>query len=102
MLSVVLAGCATAPPGQQSPDAWSGAREIVGALPSLGLQKWMSLTPEQQEELVRAAEPFLLKWNAEGDHRALGVILTTFSAMWNVRTPAPAVHCTLLDHIVCF
>ena len=101
MFWLLLAGCASAPP-QQSPDAWDGAREIVAALPRLGREKWTALTSEQQNDLVRAAEPFLLKWNAEADRRVLSVILATFSAMWNARTPPPAVHCTLLEHIVCY
>jgi len=97
----LLTGCASSPP-QQSSDAWEGAREIVGALPPIGLQKWTALTPEQQDELVRSTEPFLLKWNREADRRVLSVILATFSSMWNARTPEPAVHCTLLEHIVCY
>jgi len=97
-----LAGCASAPPPPHSPDAWDGAREIVGGLPPLGLQKWTALTPAQQDDLVRAAEPFLLKWNTDADRRVLSVILATFSAMWNARTPAPDVHCTLLEHMVCY
>ena len=104
MLWVVLAGCATPPPPmpQQSQNPWGVAREIAGALPPLGLQKWAALTPDQQDELVRAAEPFVLKWASEADRRALSVVLATFSAMWNARTPPPAVHCTLLEHIVCY
>ena len=83
-------------------DAWEAARELVGALPSAGLEKWTSLTPEQQDEIVRAAEPFLLRWRSASDTRALGVVLTTFSAMWNARTPPPSVHCTFFEHIVCY
>ena len=102
---MVPAACATAPPPPAPPepgDAWAAAREIVGALPPAGLRKWASLSPEQQDEIVRAAEPFLLRWMAASDTRALGVVLTTFSAMWNERTPAPSVHCTFLQHIVCY
>jgi len=103
---VVLSGCATAAPPEQPRQQSQGpqdvAREIVGALPSLGLQKWAALTPEQHDNLVRAAEPFLLKWNSDGDRLALSVVLSTFSALWNALTPEPAVHCTLLENIVCY
>jgi len=101
---LLLSGCASSQSSepQQPQDAWDGAREIVGALPPIGREKWTALTPQQQNELVKAAEPFLLKWNSEADRRVLSVILATFSAMWNARTPAPAVHCTLLEHIVCY
>jgi len=104
MLWLLLSGCASSQSSapQQPLDAWDGAREIVEALPPLGHEKWTALTPEQQNELVKAAGPFLMKWNSEADRRVLSVILATFSAMWNARTPAPPVHCTLLEHIVCY
>jgi len=102
LVALAVAACATTPPEPPPFDPWAAAQAIVRALPPAGQQKWNALTPAQQAELVRVAEPFLRAWAAGGDPRALAVVLATFSATWNARVPDPPVHCTLLHAIVCF
>jgi hypothetical protein len=101
LLLLGVAACTPLSTAGRPPTNWQLAHEVVAGLPSRGQQKWASLTVEQQEEIIRIAEPFLLRWNAQRDPRALAVVLSTFSSAWNAKAPADPVHCTLLDTIVC-
>lgn len=102
LLVLLLAtGCQPAPTADRPPATWQIARDVVARLPARGQHKWASLTEAQRDEIVRTAEPFLLRWSAGRDARALAVVLSTFSSAWNAKAPADPVHCTLLDTIVC-
>ena len=102
LVALLLVGCAPASPTPDRPRAWDVAQDVVAALPPEGLRKWRSLTEDQRQEIARTAEPFLLKWRTEGDPLVLGVVLKTFSAMWNAAAPQNPVYCTVVDSIICY
>jgi hypothetical protein len=100
-VALCVTACATAPPPPPQVDPWPAAREFVAALPQVGQDKWGRLTQERQDEIVRTATPFLLRWKA-GDSRALAVVLGTFSALWNDENDPAPVHCSVWDRIYCY
>ncbi len=99
--ALCFTACATASTRPPEIDAWAAARDLVAALPPAGQDKWGRLTRERQDEIVRTAEPFLVRWKA-GDSQALAVVLGTFSSLWNDENEPAPVHCSVWDRIICY